>query len=178
MITEDTYGCDFLKGVRDRLAEEGLLRGKQSIQCHHMGILRNKDVGRMVKAALLDRGDDKVLIVVDADGRSREDVESDVVPFVRRGMRGGRTGKGNIEELMGRVRLVVFAQEAEEWILASIGRTSVGRKPSDFLRMTRRYEKRELPKFVRSLDLGALKKMRSFKDFIEALDDPLAEAPW
>jgi hypothetical protein len=87
-------------------------------------------------------------------------------------MMGGRTGKGNIEELMGRVRLVVFAQEAEEWILASMGRTSVDRKPSDFLRMTRRYEKRELPKFVRSLDLEALKRLRSFKDFIEALDDP------
>ena len=160
VIAEDTYGCDFLRRVVDRMRREGILRGEPVVSvsisdCHHLGILRNRKVGRVARAALLDRGDDKVLIAVDA------------MPFVRDGMGGGR-----VEEMMDRVKLVVFSQEAEEWITASMGRGSTDEKPSEFLRRTRGYEKRELPDYAESLDLGALRRVRSFSDFAGALGDP------
>ncbi|BBE42112.1 hypothetical protein [Conexivisphaera calida] len=179
IIAEDTYGCDFLLRVVDRMRKERVLREELVIsRCRHLSVLRNRKVGRVAKAALLDEEDDKVLIVVDADGRRREDVEKDVMPFVSDGVRSGGVDERKVKDVMDRVKLVIFSQEAEEWVVASMGRGFTDGKPSEFLRRTeaRGYEKSDLPRYAESLDLWALrKKVPSFSDFIGALDDPRGE---
>jgi len=68
-----------------------------------------------------------------------------------------------------KVKEIIFDQEIEEWITLS-----TQDKPSDELRRKEKYEKHMLPNYVNKVDFDdpKLTNLRSFKEFLEALNDP------
>jgi len=68
-----------------------------------------------------------------------------------------------------KIKPIIFEQEIEEWITKS-----TQQKPSEELKTTERYEKYKLPNYVSKIEFDnpKLMNLRSFKDFLNALNDP------
>ncbi len=116
-------------------------------------------VRKMIKAMIRDRRCDKVVALFDADGKGAEKME-------------GQFREHQCPKTAGakKIFVVAFETEVEEWITTSMGKRE--EKPSDYLRDHENYEKRQLPSQVERLDFEALKGLRSFNRFVEALKDP------
>jgi len=66
--------------------------------------------------------------------------------------------------------IVVFDYEVEEWICISLN-IKWSSKPSDALKSKFKYKKQHLPNYVDKLDFNKLKEVKSFNDFINALNN-------
>lgn len=163
LLSEDTYGVDFLGRVVDRLVKQGFVSSVQLVEGGHSngiaGRLCNTKVSRILRAAIPEGACDCVVVAIDADGHDpvakEEEFAKEHVPT----------------ELRGSVCVLAFEREAEEWVTVSMGRGVApdGSKPSEYLRQHERYEKRMLPKYADELNLDSLRKLRSFRKFLECL---------
>ncbi|WP_449463975.1 hypothetical protein [Tardisphaera saccharovorans] len=129
---------------------------------HTTGMINLYDpkVKRIIKAMLSSNNCDKIIVLFDADGNGAEKMEKEFCE--------NQCPKGS--EDTAKIFVVAFETEVEEWITTSIGKRE--EKPSVYLRNHEEYEKRELPSQVERLNFEALKGLRSFKRFVEALKDP------
>ncbi len=82
------------------------------------------------------------------------------------------------KEIKSKVEVIILDYELEEWICYSFGIQFGADKPSKALNerckekkgSKRGYKKRQLPKFVKNLDINALRRnCRSFEDFVSIL---------
>ena len=155
LLTEDTYAPAFIEGVIRRLVERNYIdneiyvcKGKDS----YRKILPCTDKMRRIIKNIIDKCD-KVLVFQDADGRDVGEVYNDV--------------KSHLKELSDyidrKIFIIIFNQEIEEWIIPN------AHKPSDELKRTRGYEKYQLPNYVNEVDFEKIKNLRSFQDFLRAL---------
>ena len=164
ILSEDTYGVDFLRGVVDRLVKEGFVSPVQLVEGGHSngmaGNVCNTKVNRILRAAIPEGTCDRVVVAIDADGHDPAAKEQEFIE------------KHVPTELRGSVCVLAFEQEAEEWITVSMGKGVApgGLKPSEYLRQHERYEKRKLPEYADELNLDSLRELRSFRKFLECLE--------
>ena len=169
LVMEDKRGAPFYRGIVRRLKEEGHLPACVAIEGVRKCEKCNSKLGRIVKAALAPlraRGaSDRVIIVVDAEGRPLEQAREEANRHVP-------------AEHRERTRIVVLPYCAEEWVCVSLGLPfGSERTPAealkDHLRRQRGakadYQKHMLGSFVDKLDMGRLMKHPSFREFVEAL---------
>ena len=162
MFVEDEYGSEFFEKLINRLKEEGLIPEDTTVKSSKPPADCNTKTDRAIKSAL-SFGFDRVVLVIDGDGNPEEKqkiAESHIPP-----------------EFKDRVDVIVFEYEAEEWICKSLGiRYGSYTKPSkalnDWLKSKegREYHKRDLPKFVSSLDLSLLRNDKIFKNLVKFLN--------
>ena len=169
LVVEDKRGAPFYKGIVRRLREGGHLPACVAIEGVRKCEKCNSKLGRIVRAALAPlrarRASDRVVIVVDAEGRPLEQAREEASRHVP-------------AEHRERTRVVVLPYCAEEWVCVSLGlpfgseRTPV-EALKDHLRRQRGakadYQKYMLGSFVDKLDMDRLMKHPSFREFVEAL---------
>ncbi len=111
ILSEDTYGVDFLRGVVDRLVKEGFVSPVQPVEGGHSngmaGNVCNTKVNRILRAAIPEGVCDRVVVAIDADGHDPAAKEQEF------------TEKHVPTELRGSVCVLAFEQEAEEWLTPS-----------------------------------------------------------
>lgn len=95
---------------------------------------------------------DKILIFQDADGRNRDEVFEEVKSHLRE----------LAEFINKRIFIIIFN---EEWIIPNTT------KPANYLKQHEDYEKSSLPAYADRVDFNAIRNLRSFKDFLSALND-------
>ena len=160
LLCEDAHGFKFFQKLVQRLKEAGIIPESINVKekKHTNGMInpRNPKVRRVIAAMLSNKSCDKVIVLLDADGRGAEKVEKEF------------REKQRLKS--GKVVVVVFETEVEEWITASLGVNE--RDPSTYLKEHYGYRKSELPSKAEGLDLKQLSGVASFERFVEALKDP------
>ncbi|MCG3109360.1 hypothetical protein L3N51_01650 [Metallosphaera sp. J1] len=154
-ISEDTYGCEFIRGILEKLkslrrvdesawfADCYSVRGKQNVM--------SSKTERILKR--LDSKCDKILIFVDRDDDNLDDLQNSL---------------NSLERVVGKNKIhpVIFDPEIEEWIKPD------DPKPSQYLKQHMDYDKSNLPRMVDTVPLDLLERKRSFQDFLGAVTDP------
>ena len=158
LLTEDTYAPAFIEGVIKRLVELKVFNTEIYI-CKGKDTYRKiqlcTDKIRRIAKNIIDKCD-KILIFQDADGRNREEVYEEV-----------RSHLKELNNYIGKkIFIIIFEEEIEEWILPNV------HKPSDVLKRTRSYEIYQLPNYVNEVNFERIQNLRSFKDFLCALQAP------
>jgi hypothetical protein len=163
IFVEDEHGPEFFEKLVELLKKEELVPRDIIVKQSKLPADCNPKIDRVIKASLIF-GFDRAILFIDGDGNPEEKqkrAESHVPP-----------------EYKDKVVVVIFEYEVEEWICKSLGiRYGSHTKPSDALnnwlrnKEGRRYQKRDLPKFVSKLDLSLLSKNdRTFIDLINVLN--------
>jgi len=156
IIAEDTYAVKFLEGIIKRLNDAKIIAQEikiiRSRSTYGVGNVCNAKTRRIIDA--WEDEVDKILLFMDADGMPIEDKIKECKKII-----------GDSQK----VKPIIFEQEIEEWITKS-----TQQKPSEELKTTERYEKYMLPNYVSriKLDDPKLMNLRSFKGFLNALNDP------
>lgn len=162
IVSEDTYGYDYLREVIKRLLDEARKKDiKRDIQIVSSGSSKNKykpcnaKIGRIVK--VLYQKCDIILVSQDADGDNTDEVISLLIKHIQ------------CEKCMDKIKFLIFKTEAEEWIVQSMN--GIGDpKPSKYLKSKFDYDKRELPQHVNELNFSLLcRSSDSFHELVTAL---------
>ncbi len=163
IYTEDTYGVDFFRELVYRLQEEGHV-GDFTLRALKLAGLCREKMKRQIIASAGDYC--KVIVVVDGDGKERNEVHKRVMEHVP-------------VEIQDKVQAIIFQFMIEEWICNGLNiryRDKPSQDLNDWLRDTRgyknKYEKYMLPNFVGDLDFQKLQNDANFNSFIDTLNDP------
>jgi len=146
----------FLKGIIEKLKSARIIsHGIEIVNptpANGKGNVCSPKTKRII--SILEDKVDMVLLFIDADGMKVENIRKECEGII---------GKSN------KVRIIIFDQEIEEWITCS-----TQQKPSEELKSKRRYDKSMLPDYVDEVvsNYSKLTNLRSFRDFLEALNDP------
>ncbi len=156
ILCEDSYARDFFSKLINRLKEESKVSQNLTVKTDRIAGVCNSKTKRQVAAA--SASSERIIIIVDADGRLMQDIEIEVLDHVP-------------EQIRGIVRMVILQYEIEEWLCVDMGiQFTDGCKPSDKLKYEIGYEKFKLPSFANKLDLSALKRRsKSFTRFVKCL---------
>jgi len=160
IIAEDTYAVDFLDGIIKRLKSAGKIPSEIEVE----EIRSTKGAGKIFSGKISDLikvwedETDKILIFVDADGKPVDKIREKLEILLKRNIK-----------YPEKVKEIIFEQEIEEWITLT-----TQDKPSDELKRREKYEKYMLPDYVDRVDFDdpRLMNLRSFKEFLGALNDP------
>ncbi|MEM2114063.1 MAG: hypothetical protein QXS12_01255 [Candidatus Caldarchaeum sp.] len=153
IFCEDAYGKGFFRNLIKKIkkAEPNQL----GISIKSMKGPFDSKAARAVAAARM-RG--KVIVVVDAHGKTPHEVENSV-----------KQACGPIDGL----HVVVVENAIEDWIAANECVDPRKENALSYLRHNHRYEKYKLPSYGERIDAEKLaQKQDSFKNFLEALNDP------
>jgi len=149
LITEDYYALDLIEKIIRRIKSEGIIKQDVVLYKSESSKGKSKLLSKLHRLIAVMRDFcDKVLIFIDADGESVNEVR-----------RRFRIKSSN-------TFLIVFDYEIEEWILPNTPH------PSRELKRRELYEKYMLPDYAEKVDLDKVRNLRSFKEFINALNDP------
>ena len=166
LMVEDCYGGEFFKRLINELNESEFLnykikfskvRGKRNPI--HMPYICNDRMRREIIAVDNLTKTDKIIIILDGDknqGKYQQNLN-----------RARRHIPNNIKTPYS---IVVFDYEVEEWICISLN-IKWSSKPSDALKSKFKYKKQHLPNYVDKLDFNKLKEVKSFNDFVNALNN-------
>lgn len=159
VISEDTYGHEFFKELFKRLKDTYSInnlifhnsgRSYTTYRGCHYDKLYN-----IAKILCSASACDVIIITKDADGRDIADVKNEVRQYIPRDCT--------------IIKILVFNYEIEDWIIYSkLGHLDPN--PSKYLKDHLRYEKFQLPKYVKELDFNKLCNLESFRDFIKYLN--------
>lgn len=152
IFAEDSYGKLFFPRLIERLKEESSLPNIK-IRADR---LPGKCYEKSRRAIDASSDFDKIIVIVDAEGESKEETGDKVWIHVP-------------PEVKSRVEVVVLPYEVEEWICFSQGLKFGHKKPSEVLKRRLGYEKSQLPEYAGRLDLKKLRYYPSFKEFVQAL---------
>jgi len=156
-ITEDRYGCSAIAELIRKL-EENKKIDEIKLDCHSMGgkgnIISAKTV-RIVKSSIF-KGYDRIMIFVDSDNEDSQILENRIKDMLKR----------NSGVDMNRVCIIVFNPHIE--ILLAPQENN----PLEYLRTHDRYEKSDLPKRIRNIDLNTVYKLEVFQKIVKTLNDP------
>ena len=150
-IVEDKFGPGFFQKFFNKKLDEGFFQGKLT---KTIRLPIGPKMTRVIKTVV--HKVDRIIILADADGKSLESKESDVLQYVD-------------SEHTSRVRIVLFDYEIEDWICYSLGIKPCGKKPSLVLERKRDYRKNRMPRYANDLDCQALQNCRSFKSLVDSL---------
>ncbi len=165
LIVEDKYGGEFFKRLINKLNNSNLLnykivfskiRGQRNPI--HNPYLCNKKMEKIIKTVDNFTKTNKIIIILDGDknqGKYEENLN-----------KAKRHIPNNIKTPYS---IIIFDYEVEEWICASLN-IKWSSKPSDALKAKYKYKKQHLPTYVDKLDFDKLRRVKSFKDFINALN--------
>jgi hypothetical protein len=156
-ITEDKYGCSAIAELIRKLEENKKIENEIKLDCHSMGgkgnIISAKTV-RIVKISIF-KGYDKIMIFVDSDNEDSQILENRIKDMLKR---------NDVD--MNRVCIIVFNPHIE--ILLAPQENN----PLEYLRTHDRYEKSDLPKRIRNIDLNTVYKLEVFQKIVKTLNDP------
>lgn len=157
LLTEDTYAPIFIERVIRRAIHDGIINRNITI-CKSRNTYRKiqpcTDKIRRIVKTIIDLCD-KILIFQDADGRNRDEVFEEVKSHLRE----------LAEFINKRIFIIIFNEEIEEWIIPNTT------KPANYLKQHEDYKKSSLPAYADRVDFNAIRNLRSFMDFLNALND-------
>lgn len=155
IFCEDKYGRGFFKELLNELKSQRLISTHLAMNVEKFYGPCNPKLERQLKLNAFQKNCDFFIVVVDADGRSLEEVREEVAQHVPR----------DLKEI---TCLVILDYEIEDWLCFSLG-IRVFEKPSRILRHKLGYEKYRLKSYVSKLDMPKLLNCSSFGDFVNCL---------
>ncbi len=164
LITEDTYSPDFIRILIKR--EDFPINNHKINVCkgEHTrgGIVKPcwDKIRRVLSKDLFEKCD-RVIIFVDADGYDRNEIKMRVIDHIKNSKWLGPQVEKYISDK--KLSIIVFSEEIEEWIVPGTP------KPSEYLKKTKNYDKRQLPEMANEVNFSKLKSVESFNEFIEAI---------
>ena len=144
LLTEDRYGCEFIRRLLSRLNCSHKLGKVERLA----GVCNSKS-GRQVRA--LYDWHSKIIVLVDAHGRDPEKVKEDTLSHMR--------------NLSNKVKVITLPYSIEEWVCLGLG-LRFSNDPLDSLKRHIDYEKFMLPRLAEKLDIDALYRSLPFKELI------------
>lgn len=163
VLAEDYYAKEFLPKL---LSKKGIHLPKKNVSSGRGKSRLLDDLKTWVKSLVELREVKKLIVLIDGDGRPEEILRKceEEIP------------KDHREH----VKIIVFEQELEEWVLKGLKIPLGDRKPSvilnDFMRKERGakygYERAHLPKLVELIDVELLQDDENFKRLLNLINDP------
>jgi len=162
IFTEDRYAPGFINELIKRLKNEGYLNPNIQTKTSPINKYNYRKVNEKIKASITDY--DKIILLIDYECKKYTNPE-DIIRQYTKDIK-------NKEKIT-----VIFTEpEIEEWICISLGYKfdkngfTKYKKPSKILKEKIGYEKSNLHKYVKDLNINLLlENSRSFKEFLEAL---------
>lgn len=154
ILCEDKYGGGFFKELIKRLKSVNLVATNLGVDVKKFYGPCNVKLERQLLAISLKKRC-VFIIVADADRRNIKDVESRITKHVPQCLRHN-------------TRVVILDCEIEDWICVSLDMKG-NEKSAAILKHRLGYRKYRLKSYAPKLDLGKLRKCRSFQDFINSL---------
>ena len=156
-IAEDKYGCSAINELIKKLREYGKIRNDILLDCHSVGgkgnIISTKTI-RIIKSSRL-KGVDRIVIFTDSNDDDPISLENRVKDMLR-----------NNGEDIGKVCIIIFEPHIE--VLLAPHETN----PVDYLRTHERYQKSDLPKRIKNIDINEVSKLKCFQKILNILNDP------
>lgn len=150
-LMEDSHGPTFIKNFVRKKQAEGMFSDITQVEAFTITIS-----SKLTRIALgVEYEYDKIIVMVDADGRSVSEKRDYVMDWI---------SNSNASPT-----IVVFRKEIEEWICYSMGLDPGDDKPSHFLKHRIRYKKNRLGKFANKIECVRLERCDSFCEFISAM---------
>ncbi len=155
-LVEDAYGEYFWPEFFIKKKEERALHNiptpRKFISCTRNIPKLNKLIGNFIKS-----NDDFVLLILDAHGQDVTKVNGELYRKIK-------------QEYHNKLKIHLFDHEIEEWICHVLD-LKYNDKPAKVLKHKERYEKRNLPRYVRKLDCKKLKNCKSYIRFLDVLNN-------
>lgn len=148
VITEDSYGCNAIIELIKILYKNNIVDKEIIADCHSVGgkgnIISPKTI-RIIKSSR-SKQFDITIIFTDSDNEDPTSIEKRIEDMLRRN--GEETNK---------VHSIIFEPHIEILLVPDEN------NPSEYLRKHERYQKSDLPKRIRNIDLKAVSKLKSFQ---------------
>lgn len=156
ILSEDSYGKGFFKELTNRLKNE------QIISKFHVSVNRfygpcNIKLEKQLKVYFELREFSNIIIFVDADGKSIEEIKRRIEIHIERCYEGS-------------VKIIILKYEIEDWLCISENIKIRCNKPSKILKETKKYKKCRLKQYVPKLNFKKLcEECETFNDFLSIL---------
>ncbi len=152
VLTEDTYGREFIRKLTNRLKYESFIERDINIEVTRYNIYKIKSI---IKTSLIAY--DKIIVFIDCDGECLEGSAELISREIDK-------------QKSNNVTQIKFRWEIEDWLCVSYGFPIEREKSSIVMKKKKDYKKFQLPKYVDKLDIKKLKSLSdTFSAFLKAL---------